>query len=317
MILDIHVHLLGMNPANRCFVGGKLARPAVATLLTRSLGLKGVAPGQLDEAYGELLVRWTRSSSLDGVGVLAFDGVYDAQGQLDRARTALYVDNDYCLDFCKQDDRLLPICSINPQRADAMIELERVVAAGAVAIKMLPNSMGFDPLNPSYRPFWRRMAQLKIPLLTHTSFEHTIPPIDQAYGLPERLTGALQEGVKVIAAHCASSGLAHPIREDFYTWQKMLRVFDNLYGDISAMASVSRSNYIHKVLADRLSTERVALGSDYPIPVSPALFARRLGFAEAMRLTREHNPIERNLRTFLALGVPEHVMRRGATLLKL
>jgi predicted TIM-barrel fold metal-dependent hydrolase len=317
MLIDIHVHLLGLNPSNRCFVGGKLARPGVATLLTRSLGLSGVARHEIDDAYADLLIHWARTSSLDAVGVLAFDGVYDAAGKLDRERTALYVDNDYCLQVCGEDERLLPICSINPQRADAMVELERVVAAGAVAIKTLPNSMGFDPLNPTYRPFWRRMAQLKIPLLTHTSFEHTVPPIDQAFGLPERLTGALQEGVKVIAAHCASSGLAHPIREDFYTWQKMLRTFDNLYGDISAMASVSRGNYIHKVLADRLSTERVALGSDYPIPVSPAIFARRLGFKEAMALSREHNPLERNLRTFRALGVGQDVMERGAKLLRL
>jgi uncharacterized protein len=317
MIIDLHVHLLGINPANKCFVGGKFARPGVAQLLARTIGIKGVAREDIDQAYADLLIHWTRDSSLDAVGVLAFDGVYDAQGQLDRARTALYVDNDYCLDVCAQDQRLLPICSINPQRADAIAELERVVAAGSVAIKTLPNSQGFDPLNPAYRPFWRRMAQLKIPLLTHTSFEHTVPPIDQAFGLPERLTGALQEGVTVIAAHCASSGLAHPIREDFYTWQRMLRRFDNLYGDISAMASVSRGNYIHKVLADPLACERVALGSDYPIPVSPAIFTRRLGISEAMRLGRERNPLERNLRTFHALGVDGGIMRRAADLLRL
>jgi hypothetical protein len=97
----------------------------------------------------------------------------------------------------------------------------------------------------------------------------------------------------------------------------MIRMFDNLWGDISAMASVSRGNYIMKVLSDPIASERVALGSDYPIPVSPLIFTRRLGFSKARELMGMKNPLEKNLETFRALGVGPDIMRRGVDLLRL
>lgn len=317
MKIDVHVHLLGVKAEHGCYVAPKLSRGPAFAVLSRVLGLPAAAPERLDEAYAEHLVKLAQESELDGIGVLAFDGVYDAQGKLDRAMTSVMVGNDYCLSVCAASDKLLPICSVNPQRADAIAELERVVAAGAVAIKTLPNSQGFDPQHEGYRPFWRRMAQLRIPLLTHTSFEHTIPPINQLYGKPERLKPALEEGVKVIAAHCAGSGVAHPFREDFGTWLAMLSEYEHLYGDVSAMASVSRFPYIHKVLASPLARERVLFGSDFPIPVSPAVFLPQLGVSGVRRLRAIKNPLQRNLEVMRSLGLGEDVIERGAKVLRL
>ena len=241
--------------------------------------------------------------------------MYDDAGRLDETRTHLYVPNDYLFDVCSVSEQILPIASINPQRRDALDELDRVTDRGAVAIKFLPNSQAFNPADPRYLPFWRKMADLGMPALTHTSFEHTIPPYFQEYGLPERLRPALDEGVTVIAAHCAGSGVAH-IKEDFGTWLAMLHEWPNLYGDISAMASVSRFPYIHKVLAEEIAIDRVCLGSDFPVPVSPMVFARTIGLRRAMELGKIENPLQRNLETFRALGVPDAVFERGAALLR-
>lgn len=317
MKIDAHVHLLGARQDNGCHLAPKMRRGPLFAILSRVLGLGQVPLERLDEAYVELLLELAQGCELDGLGILAFDGVYDEEGALDLNRTAVMVGNDHCLAVCAQHPKLLPICSVNPQRADALAELERVVKAGAVAIKTLPNSQGFDPMQESYRPFWRRMAQLGVPLLTHTSFEHTIPPINQLYGKPERLVPALEEGVKVIAAHCAGSGVAHPFREDFFTWLKMLSQYDNLYGDISAMASISRFPYLHKVLASPLAMERVILGSDFPVPVSPTVFLPKLGIQRVRVLRGIANPLQRNLETMRSMGIDESVERRAATLLKL
>ncbi|MGM0558369.1 MAG: amidohydrolase family protein, partial [Myxococcota bacterium] len=308
MIIDTHVHLIGLREDNGCFLSDKMSGGFVYQLLSYVLGLRGVEPEELDDAFREQLTEWVDESDVDGIGLLALDGVYDDDGELDYDRTHVVIGNDYCLEVAGDSDKFLPICSVNPRRKDAIEELERVVEAGAVAIKMLPNSQDFDPSAPDHQPFWERMVQLGVPLLTHTSFEHTIPAYEQEYGRPERLVPVLQEGVTVIAAHCASAGVAH-IHEDFDTWQSMLREYPNLYGDISAMASMARFPYISKVLDDPLARDRAVLGSDFPIPVSPWLFSTKIGIKKAMELGKIQNPIQKNYETFRALGVEGAIMR--------
>lgn len=316
MIIDVHVHLVGMDHENGCLVSRRLGSGVVFHILRLALGLRGVERGDIDRAYREKLVEWVHECDVDKIGLLGMDGIYDDAGKLDEKRTHLYVPNDYLFDVASISDQVLPIASVNPSRRDAMDELERVSELGAVAIKTLPNSQVFDPADPAYDRFWQKMADLQLPLLTHTSFEHTIPAYEQEFGKPERLIGPLSQGVTVIAAHCASSGVAH-IKEDIDTWLKMLREWPNLYGDISAMCSVSRFPYIWRVLDDELAIERVCMGSDFPVPVSPMVFATRIGFRKALELGRIDNPIQRNLETFRAIGVPDHVMQRGAELLRL
>lgn len=316
MLIDIHAHLIGLREENGCYVAPEMRSSLLFKYLKLTLGLSGVDEEQLDAAYRERMVEWIEDSELDGVGILALDGVYDEAGELDREQTSVLVDNDYCLEVCGGSDKLLPICSVNPQRADAIEELERVVARGAVAIKLLPNSQGINYLLPEYRAFWQRMARLGVPLLTHASFEHTIPVVEQAFGHPDRLRPVLDEGVTVIAAHCASAGVAH-ITEHIDVWLDMLRTYPNLYGDISAMASMARFPYISTVLEDSVARERILLGSDFPIPVSPWLFTHKVGWGKMRELVALENPFQKNLETFRALGCGQGVLRRGMRLLKI
>lgn len=318
MLIDVHTHLVGIAESNGCYLGDQMQGGLLYKYLKITLGLTGVEePAKLDAAYREKFVDWVDDSDLDGVGVLALDGVYGEEGALDREATPFLVSNDYCFEVCGDSDKLLPICSVNPARSDAIEELERVVRKGAVAIKLLPNTQGVDPARPAYQPFWQRMAQLGIPLLTHTSFEHTLPVIEQTYGEPDRLRAPLDEGVTVIAAHCASSGVAHLTTEHIDDWLEMLRTYPNLFGDISAMASPARFTYVSRILEDDLARERVALGSDFPIPVTPWLFVPQLGWSKALELRDIENPLQRNLETFRALGFPQSVLRRGARLLRI
>lgn len=317
MIIDVHVHLIGLNPENGCHVSSRLSTGMLYHLLTWGLGLGGVERHRVDEVYRDQLVSWAEGSELDGVGILAFDAVYDRLGHYDHGRTSYYVSNDFCFDVCQYSKKLLPIASVNPWRRDAFEELERVFEMGAVALKLLPNSQGVDPSSPRFESFWRRVADLGLPLISHTSFEHTVPALEQSYGAPEKLRPVLDAGVTVIAAHCAGSGVAHPFQEDFDTWRSMLDDHPNLWGDISAMGSVSRFPYIHRVLDDPKARRRVVLGSDFPVPVAPMVFSPQLGWAKARSLTRIDNPLQQNLEVFRALGVDDSILHRGAKLLRL
>ncbi len=316
MIIDIHVHLIAINEMNGCFVSPRMTRGLVYHLLTRALGLHGTSREELDHAYRGKLVEWVHGSEVDAIGVLGLDGIY-TNGELDRQKTQVYVSNDYVLDVCSISDQLLPICSVNPARKDAIDELERVVEAGSVAIKTLPNSQDFDPADPAYIPFWQKMQALGVPLLTHTSFEHTIPPVNQLWGKPDRLKGPLDQGVTVIAAHCAGAGTAHVFREDYWDWVSMLPDYPNLYGDISAMASFSRFQYLAKVLENPLARERALFGSDFPIPISPMVFAPKIGIRRAQELGAIENPLQKNLDTMREMGVDEPILHRAASILRL
>ena len=79
-------------------------------------------------------------------------------------------------------------------------------ADGAVLLKWLPSVQGIDPADPRHRPFYRRLAELRLPLLSHTGAEESFTGADNALADPERLRLPLEEGVTVIAAHCAANG---------------------------------------------------------------------------------------------------------------
>ena len=316
MIIDTHVHLIGHREENHCYVHPRMFGGITYRFLVHVLGLGGTGLDDLDKAYLDKLIAWVEQSDLDAAGLLAMDGVYDHRGELDRNCTNVLVGNDYCFEACRLSKKLLPICSINPQRKDALEELDRVAEMEAVAIKTIPNSQAFDPIESRYKTFWKRMADHGLPLLSHTSFEHTIPVYDQTLGRPEKLRPALECGVTVIAAHCSTAGIVH-LHEDLGPWLSMLEDHPNLYGDISALASVARFPYIRKILSHERARDRILLGSDFPVPVSPLLFLPRLGFSTVRKLKRIKNPLQRNLATFQALGVDETALRRASKVLRL
>lgn len=78
----------------------------------------------------------------------------------------------------------------------------------AVPVQWLPNSMNIDPTDERCLPFYHVLKSRGIVLLCHTGEEHSVDAggIDQKLGNPLLLRAALDAGVTVIAAHCASEG---------------------------------------------------------------------------------------------------------------
>jgi hypothetical protein len=286
--------------------------------LRSRLGLSGDGADEaLDRAYADLLARHVRESpEVDRAVVFALDGVYDAAGRLDLARTHHMVSNDYLFDVCRERPDLLPGASVNPARRDALEELDRVAERGAVLVKLLPNSQDFDPAEARHRAFFRRSAELGLPLVCHTGFEHSLPVSRQEYGDPRRLVAALEEGATVIAAHAGSSGFFHSI-EYFDHFLALLDRYPSLYGDTAAFGTPVRRKYLLRLLGEPHLLARLVHGSDFPIPVVSWTYADVLGPWRTVALWREKNPLTRDAAMKRSLGVPEAVFTRAAGILRI
>jgi len=92
------------------------------------------------------------------------DGVYTNEGRINHQATDFLISNDYVLELAhKYPNEFLAGVSINPQRIDAIEELHRCAEAGAVLVKVLPNSQQFDPSHYRYQKILPRTSHTGAP----------------------------------------------------------------------------------------------------------------------------------------------------------
>ena len=308
----MHVHIVGNGSGGTgCWLKVTGWHRLLAAVMLRHIGLPADAmTGDLDRLYVERLLEMIRGSSLEAAVILAQDDVYDERGRAMEGVGSFYVPNDYVLKLAREHREFLPAGSIHPARPDALEELERCLAAGAVMMKCLPNCQNINCADRRLTKFWERMAEAKLPLLAHTGGEHTLPVVCQAYSDPRVLTRVLEIGVTVIAAHSATkSGLFDP--EYFHVFTAMTRKFPNLYGDTSAFNVPLRGRHTRKCLIEPLAS-RLVHGSDFPVPVHGhwAWLRGFVGWREFRQAQQTDNILERDCQLKRAAGfAPEHFTR--------
>lgn len=315
--IDMHVHIVGNGTGGTgCWLRVTGWHRLLAAVMLRHVGLpSGALKGDLDRLYVERLLEMVRGSSLGAVVILAQDDVHDESGRVMENVGSFYVPNDYVLKLAREHKEFLPAVSIHPARRDALEELDRCLAAGAVMMKCLPNCQNINCADRRYTKFWERMAAANLPLLAHTGGEHTLPVVRKAYSDPRTLTLPLEIGVTVIAAHSATkSGLFDP--EYFHVLAEMTRRFPNLYGDTSAFHVPLRGRHTRECVREPLAS-RLVHGSDFPVPVHghwPWLrgFVDWQAFRQA---ERNPNILERDYQLKIAAGFTrEHFTRIGKLL---
>lgn len=315
----MHVHMVGNGVAG----SGSWLRLTgwhrlLAGFMVRQIGFPPkVLEQDLESIYAAHLLELIRGSSFDKVVLLAHERVHDPDGTPRPDLGSMYVPNDVVLDLAAAHPEFLAGVSIHPARRDALDELERCLARGAVLMKCLPNCQNIDPSDVRYRRFWERMAEARLPLLAHTGGEHTVPEVNPRFADPKLLRLPLECGVTVIAAHCATK--SGPRDRDFFAdWTAMLPEFPNLYGDISAMVSLNRCGHLRDCLRAEIEP-RIVHGSDFPVPV----LGHRLwlngsvSWREFRRCQRTANPLERDWEFKRALGFSDEVRTRAGGLLRL
>lgn len=352
-IIDDHVHCVGIGAGGTgCYVNEKMGQWARHPIEAMRFSIYRKAAGVLDETKGdqqyiERLTGLLRSKPHHGRAMLlAFDEAYHDDGTVNREESEFHTPNKYVLELSKQHpDCFVPAVSIHPYRKDALEELARGVEGGAVAVKWLPNAQNIDPMSEKCEGFYDAMAKSGLALLTHAGEEQAVDAAElQKLGNPLRLRPALDHGVKVIVAHCASLGKGEdlddpnkPEVEAFDLFVRMLgeeKYKDLLFGDISALTQFNRCGKLKTLLEREDLHPRLIYGSDYPLPAINALVRtgplESLGLitADQRRALNEldrHNPLLFDLvtkrvvsqrRHGVELRFPDHVFQIRPGLLR-
>ncbi len=296
---DVHIHITG-GVNEGCFISPSLLGKPWSKLIFHRFGLKSDGA----EEYVSLLVSCIRESPIDVGVILACDAMYDGSGKVD-AKTSFYIPNNFVLKVASKHEELLPGVSINPNRRDALDEIDRCVEAGAALVKWLPNTQGIDPSDRKYKAFYRKLSDHGVPLLSHTGFEFTMKTVDQKLGDPEKLRLALEEGTIVISAHCGISYSGFSTRF-LKVWLSLVREYPNLYGDLAALSLGLGGSLIKRLLKDQAVCSRLVNGSDYPVPP----------LRTVIDIFRRRNPFTRDYEIKTRLGVPDSVFHRGYQLIR-
>ena len=319
-VIDAHVHLLGAGGGpDGAWVGDQMLRWSNPLQYARfrfflNASCVRYIEGASDAFLDRLLACHRAMLPGSRLMLLAFDQVHDARGRARPETTAFHVPNAYARAVAaRHPDELAWAASVHPYRADAVEALDAAVAGGALAVKWLPNAMGIDPASRRCDPFYEALARHRIPLLTHGGRERAVRGVgDDALGNPLKLRRALDHGVRVIVAHCASFGTgvdldAGAAGPDVPNVDLFARLMDDpryealLMGDISALTQSNRTAVaLGKVLERTEWHGRLLNGSDYPLPGVPALFDLGdmvdLGFLPAdavavIEAIQDHNPL--------------------------
>lgn len=316
---DVHAHLLGTGDSGSgCSVNAQLSQwwHPVEMLRKRFILNAACVPADapsVDRAYVERLRALADDFPAGARWMLfAFDQACDAAGRPQAAHTTFHVPNAYAASVAAAHaQRFAWVASIHPYRPDALARLDEALARGAVALKWLPSSMNIDLRDPRLRPFYARLAATRLPLIVHCGEERAVPGAGRdELGNPLLVRAALEQGVRVVVAHCASLGTAPDLDRarprEVPAFSLFARLMDEdwggrLLGDISVVLQTNRHPDVARTLMMREDWHaRLLHGSDYPLPGIPA--AIRLpalvsaGLLEAVDLPqlealREQNPL--------------------------
>jgi len=318
-LIDHHVHVAGLGVAGtKTFVNSKMRtwkHPFHRVKFKVYMSSAGVS--QESNADSQLIERLARLvGHIRGHGkhrLLAFDKNYQRDGSVNLEKTEFYVPNEYVFEVAQRyPDLFVPNISVNPYRPDAIAELEKWAQRGARIVKWLPNAMGIDPSDPHCDPFYEKMKELDLILLSHGGEEKAVEAEeDQKLGNPLLLRRALDHGVKVIVAHCAGLGANEDLdsrdRKERDNFDLFLRLMDEkryeglVFGEISAMTQFNRIGKPLQTILEREDLhERLVNGSDYPLPAVNILIRTRPlvkhGFltsseGECLREIYNYNPL--------------------------
>jgi uncharacterized protein len=315
---DSHSHLIGtgdsgsgifVNPATESVLSpGQYAR----RLFFLNAGCAHHAPESVDRAYVERM-----HNLIDGLRpgcklvLFSFERAYDEAGAPDLAHTIFHIPDAYARDVARKHPEYFEwAASIHPYRKDAIEALEQAKRDGARAVKWLPSAMGIDPASPKCDRFYEALSKNNLPLIAHAGLERAVLGREaHDFGNPLRLRRALDAGVHVIIAHCASMGQDQdldrgpngPYVDSFLLFVRVFEKYPLCYGDISAMTQVNRAGpALARVVEEQDWHARLLNGSDYPLPGVMPIFSVdylvSLGLiaastADVLREIRPHNPL--------------------------
>ena len=319
-IVDVHCHVAGLGAGNSgCFVSPKLRDSWKFGIYLKAFGVSrqemeekgdGLVADRISETLAQS--RFVRKAVM-----LALDGVV-TNGVLDTNRTEVYVPNEFVADAVARHTNLLFGASVNPYRKDALEKLEWAKAHGAVLVKWIPSIMEIDPADPRLESFYRKMIELNLPLLSHAGQERSFSGATDSYSDPDKLRFPLGLGVKVIAAHIASTGKYDGERSSDRL-ARLMREYPNLYSDISSLTQINKHFFLREALTQTEFNGRLIYGTDFPLIntplVSPWYYWMRLSTKQLLAISKTKNPWDADVLLKHELGTPTEIYARSGQLI--
>ncbi len=326
-IIDMHVHTAGLGHGNSgSFISDELKKGYKFDYYLKAFGVtaKSLKAEGDQLAIQQLAKMVDESKHVKGAVVLAMDGVMHNQGEnkgkIDKEKTQVYIPGSYVAEETAKYPTLHYGASINPYRRDALNRLEQAKEHGAVLIKWIPNIQHIDPSDLTLTPFYAKMKELGLPLLSHTGQERAFGSAIDDYGDPKRLKLPLAMGVTVIAAHIATTGESDG-ESNYERALPMLSGYPNFYSEISSLTQINKLGYLNNAISNPKIKDKLLYGSDFPLTnmvlVSPYYFPLNLTFKQMYNLSNISNPLDRDVALKQALGVPTEVFARSAELLNI
>lgn len=312
-LIDMHVHTAGIGACGSgAWVSDELRGSWKFPLY---LKIFETSVKQLEDkgdiAVPQIIAQRIRESEyVDGAVILAMDSPYDPEGNEVPSAGELYVPNRFVGEAVKSFPELYFGASVHPARKDALEELRWSKENGAVLLKWLPNIQMIDPSDERYRAYYETLVELDLPLLTHVGAEDSFSRADDRLGDPHLLRFPLECGVRVIAAHVASSGQSEG-QDNIDRLLEMMPEYPNLVADISTLTQMNRRKYLEKVLSDPRLRGQMMYGTDHPLTntpmVTPLQYPLNLTLSQLWGLWTTRNPWDRDVKLKAALGFPEEV----------
>jgi predicted TIM-barrel fold metal-dependent hydrolase len=316
-VWDSHVHIVGVGDAEiadeqkRVWFNPNMEsywHPILKVQKNFYMNGGCVNAERVDDSYVERLIQISKEMPIGYKSMLfAFDWYHDAQGRPDKTHSIFHVPDQYVADIASKNPQHFEwVASIHPYRQDCIDALEKAHALGARAIKWLPSGMGIDPASAKCDRFYQKLHDLDLPIISHTGRESAVQGGDQAHGNPLRMRRALDNGVRVLLAHCASDGhdedLDHNNRS-IKSFELFTRLMDTpsyeklVFGEISALTLINHAWAIKPILARQDWQHRVINGSDYPLPgIVPLISTKALALRGLLK--DEHLLFLQNLRHY-------------------
>jgi len=261
MVIDVHYHFFDKTfgtpemwdgIAQLCVTFAPQGQP-----ITLEEAREKLLPHMFDST-GEVTVRNLDQWGIDRAVVVAVDNGF-MHGE---AEAGIEEQNKGVADAAKRfPDRLTAFLSVDPRRANAIELVERCVNDwGMRGVKCHPDT-GWYPDDEAYHPYWEKVRELGLPVLTHTG--PLEPPSISECVHPDRLDKLASNFPEItfIAAHLA------------FRWYKELvqvaRKHDNIMMDISAWQPTAHESYgkfahILRGVLDGVGASKVVFGTDAP-----------------------------------------------------
>lgn len=292
-VWDTHVHLVGLGKNDSgCWVHPayreEFQKRLLFDLYMLACGIQDLE--NADEEYVRRLAKLAWFANRQGsIVVMGFDYRVREDGTEDKEHSEIHTPNEYLYRVQERYPQVKAAPSIHPYRKDALDRLDEAKAKGAVAVKWLPNAHAIDPALPRLDPYYKKLNDLGLALITHAGEEQAVDSAEtQSFGNVLKLRRALDQGVRVVVGHAAGLGKGEDLdakeseRRELASFDLWLRLMgekqyeDNLFADISAMTQFNRSGRpLRELMKAKELHPRIVNGSDYPLPAINPLVSTR------------------------------------------